>query len=51
MSTEHVIVRVRAGEPLPGSFVRLIATEDVPVGSGTNTERVYTIVVLRGVSR
>jgi len=23
---EHVIVRVRAGDPLPGSFVRLIAT-------------------------
>lgn len=42
----QAIVTVRAGERLPGAFVRLLATEDMPSGMGTNTQRAYTVVVL-----
>lgn len=41
------IIRVYEAEPLPDfiSVDRILATEEVPVGTGTNTRRMLTVLV------
>ena len=45
--TSERIVRLRNGQDAPKGWeiVRLLAQEQVPVGTGTNTETVYVAVV------
>lgn len=46
---EHFVTRVFEGDPLPAGacFLRLIATEDVPWGTGTATRRLNTLLLAR----
>ena len=42
-----MIIEVRQGETLPKGtrFVQILQTWDKPIGVGTNTERVYVVLV------